>query len=152
MHYVRGRTKVLGVPDMNVTKLQKLLWIVYGVVLTHCCFRICDESPEAGTYGPIFRKTLKFLSCYGIDYTVPLEDIGPKLPQEIREAVDVTLRYFGRFAGNQLVNWTTGRNTPWHRVVHDELACIRQIPDSWTFDWFREHVLKKPETEEQRSE
>lgn len=46
----------------NNTKIQKLLYVAYGVMLAWQNERICDEYPRAWPYGPVFPKVFKFIN------------------------------------------------------------------------------------------
>lgn len=44
---------------LNTTKVQKLLYMAYGLLLAEKNRIITDEQPKAWPYGPVFPKTRK---------------------------------------------------------------------------------------------
>ena len=66
MAYIIKRCKQKGI-YVNITKLQKLLYCCYGVVLAKFGVRLTDERPEAWQYGPVFPETLRSIQFFGID-------------------------------------------------------------------------------------
>lgn len=140
MAYIMDRCKTLGVSGLNsVTKIQKLTFICYGCVLAGWHYRLCDESPEAGEYGPVFRRTLKLIHSKGLDtfayYLLPLAgSVEAQLQTDVRAMIDACLRKFGKFSGNQLANWLTTNGSPWE-------PDMGQIPDSVISVFFASNVL-----------
>lgn len=69
---------------VNVTKLQKLLYCCYGVVLAALDERLTSEHPQAWEHGPVFPRTFNAikkqkLSSYGIRAIAKLEGSHRKL-------------------------------------------------------------------------
>lgn len=48
--------------EHNITKIQKLVYCAYGVVLAARGIRLCDESPKAGQYGPVFPGIFRIVA------------------------------------------------------------------------------------------
>ena len=53
---------------VNLTKLQKLMYCVYGAVLVHSDLRICKEHPRAYPHGPVFPKLYNFAKKHHFDF------------------------------------------------------------------------------------
>ena len=45
---------------VNLTKIQKLVFCVYGAVLATSGVRICDEHPKAWPHGPVFPRIYNY--------------------------------------------------------------------------------------------
>lgn len=142
MGYIVQRCEALGI-HINTTKLQKLMYCCYGACLGRFNFRICDESPEAWQYGPVFPRTLKSLQENGIEYfsVKSVKDVDQALPQYVKDLIDSTLRTFGKFAANQLVNWSHFQGSPWAVTSANGEFLREQIPDSLIKEYFVNHVL-----------
>ena len=52
---------------LNITKLQKLMYCCYGVVLAKTGLRLTDEHPEAWQYGPVFPDALKCVQFFDLE-------------------------------------------------------------------------------------
>lgn len=68
---------------LNLTQLQKLLYIVYGtclVTLGHPPFR--NEQPRAWPFGPVFRKSRRVLFDPVDDWDVP--QMSKAIPDDVR--------------------------------------------------------------------
>ena len=45
---------------VNLTKIQKLVFCVYGAVLATSGERICKDHPKAWPHGPVFPRIYKY--------------------------------------------------------------------------------------------
>ena len=141
--YILQRCRALDV-SVNVTKTNKLLYICYGVCLAKPGFRLCDENPLTGPYGPDFRRVHSFMNRMGL-YALEnfdTESLRNELPKDVIELLDRTIAHFGRFASNQLVNWLTKKESPWAAVSGNGQRINEQIPDRLTAQYFRSEVLR----------
>ena len=142
MAYIIKRCRSLGI-DVNATKLQKLMYCCYGVNLALLECRICDESPEAWQYGPVFPRTLIALKNNGV---AGFENMIPSpsdnlIATEVKEAIDSTLRFFGQFSANQLSVWSHLKGSPWSMCSNNGKDLYGQIDDSTIRAYFKEHVI-----------
>ena len=130
--------------DVNITKLQKLMYCCYGVCLSSG-LRLCDESPEAWRYGPVFPRTLRVLQQRGIDFVRHLDagEVSKNLPEGFAAKIVATLKTFGRFAANQLSNWSHQPGSPWYVASSGGFVLREQIRDDLIAEYFADHVLKK---------
>lgn len=99
---------------INVTKVQKLLFICYGTWMALKEYRLTDERPQAWQYGPLFYNTWKELS------TCNFSDINDcSLDGDVEENIyfqkllDVVLNKFGDWNATMLVNWSHKESSPW---------------------------------------
>ena len=99
--------------DFNVTKTQKLLYIVYGYFLSKDRV-LLDEKPKAWPYGPVFPKTTKKKIYQNIE---PLDSeyfSEIKDDKEVSKFFEIILKVFGDTSSNVLVDWTHSKGAPWH--------------------------------------
>lgn len=106
-----------GINDINITKLHKLLYIIYGTYLYVHDSKLFDELPAYFQYGPIFKslqkaykkKEFELLGHKDINDDVL---INPKL----NEVIDKVLDTFGKYSGQQLSNWSHRDGSAWSKV------------------------------------
>lgn len=131
---------------MNMTKLQKLLYIVYGAYLGINGERLLDEHPRAWPYGPVFpiaRK--KFLD---VEFLSISKDEVPDTVQQdtfLHNLIDFVLKNFGPWSAGQLSNWSHEKNAPWDRTreaKNFEFGDV--ISDQLIYDYFRTIIKFKP--------
>lgn len=126
---------------INNTKIQKLLYCCYGSVLAVNNERLCDEYPRAWNYGPVFPKVYKFISKKNI------ENLGcneiPSFPEDLKNILDVTINFFGKFSANQLSEWSHEVGSPWHSVIElqgEKFGAF--IPDESIKEYFKHYVIQ----------
>ena len=129
--------------SFNNTKIQKLLYCVYGTVLGRFNARITDEHPKAWPYGPVFPKVFDYIHNGKLIelYSRLLEH---ELADEEKAFVCGIVRYFGKFAAGQLSYWSPRPESPWYKVVAVEGSGWNVVVrDQDIRDYFRESVLVK---------
>ncbi|BBF23892.1 Panacea domain-containing protein [Sutterella megalosphaeroides] len=143
MAYLIRRCRRLGI-EVDATKLQKLMYCCYGVCLAILDHRLCDESPEAWQYGPVFPRTLRQLKLNGVDFVeTAFEDpaLETALPEDVVQAVDQTLTHFGKLSAAQLSVWSHSPGSPWSLASDDGAHLYDQIPDATIRTYFASNVV-----------
>ena len=129
---------------MNMTKLQKLLYIAYGTYLAIKEDRLTDESPKAWPYGPVFPTTRKKLltidfNDYSINGDTEFDPISKD--KEINDLVNLVLRLFGSWSSGQLVEWTHAIGSPWDKTRYfPNFQWNQTIPDDYIKDYFSDVI------------
>ena len=123
---------------LNMTKLQKLLFIIYGYYLTKQR-RIVNEHPQAWPFGPVFPRVHK-----NVDYTkVTLLDDpdfneinnDPELKNQLEEII---VRY-APYSATQLSNWSHMEGSPWDKTTNlTGFKWGKEIPDVFICEYFLE--------------
>nr|DAI80202.1 MAG TPA: hypothetical protein [Bacteriophage sp.] len=100
---------------VNMTKMQKLLYIAYGVYLAVKGRRLTDEHPHAWPYGPVFPRTRRKL----LDVPFDNVDYPEKLSgnAELRSLVRLVFDNFGKYNAAALSEWSHKPNSPWDKTV-----------------------------------
>ena len=144
MAYIIKQCRDQGI-EVNATKLQKLMYCCYGVALAMLNFRICDESPEAWQYGPVFPRTLKEFKDNGIQGLVDSQTTteADQWPSAVKDSIRQTLAFFGRYTANQLSMWSHLKGSPWSRASNDGKDLYGQIDDSSIRAYFSESVVRR---------
>lgn len=125
--------------SINMTKVQKLLYIAYGIFLAVKKRRLTNEHPQAWPYGPVFpttRNKLLKIDLYSIAASdSDLSDI--KDDDEIKSLIELVFRSFGSWSAAQLTDWSHGEGTPWQKTVSTEgFSWGHQIPDEYIKSYF----------------
>jgi uncharacterized phage-associated protein len=105
--------------DVNMTKIQKLTYIAYGIYLAVTGERLIDEHPQAWPYGPVFPTTrnnlLKIdLNSIRLDDPDLQEILGDK---EVCSLIDLVYGTFGKWTAVSLSEWSHKEGSPWERTV-----------------------------------
>jgi uncharacterized phage-associated protein len=121
---------------LNITKVQKLLYIIYGHFLAVEGIRICDEHPQAWPYGPVFPKTRKMMGIDGIAYRI--EDLGELAADEmLLDVVENVVKTYAGYPASTLSEWSHEEGSPWDGTVSTKgFKWGNQIPDELIKSYF----------------
>lgn len=134
--------------SINMTKVQKLLYVAYGIFLAVKKARLLNEHPQAWPYGPVFpttRNTLLKVDLYSINLEDP-ELYQAKEDAELESLMELVFRSFGNWSALQLTNWSHGDGTPWQKTISSEgFSWGGQIPDSYISSYFSSIITPNDE-------
>jgi len=102
---------------VNVTKIQKWLYICYGLYLVAYKKQLLDERPKAWDYGPAFPKVHKKQKKNGDSLNKLKNTIDIESLKVYDEIIDPTLENFGHWTANQLVEWTHESEKAWDKKI-----------------------------------
>ena len=140
--YIAQQCREKGI-EYNNTKIQKLLYCVYGVILAEFGKRICDEYPKAWPYGPVFPKVFKYIHK-GENMDMYSNRLKNELSEEEKNVIDEILSFFGRYMASQLSSWSHRPGSPWSKVVEEEGTGWNVVlRDEDISKYFKGHVLAK---------
>ena len=142
--YIAQQCRAQNIPYNN-TKLQKLLYCAYGILLAWNGERICDEYPRAWQFGPVFPKVFSYFHKHG-DISDYSDKVSTGENDDVRAAISSAIKAFGKYPANQLSAWTHKAGSPWDRAVNgDEVnegaGLNRLIPDEFISNYFIDKVL-----------
>lgn len=124
---------------MNMTKLQKLLYISYGIYLAVKKERLIDDTPEAWPYGPVFpivRKAMLFENFSKISIN-DVSDKNIKEDEEIKSLLDLVFRKYGNKTAGWLSAWSHQEGSPWDiTVCNSNWIWGKTIPDDLIYNFF----------------
>ena len=109
---IRWKGKELGY-NFNMTQVNKLLYILYGVVLVEQKTKLTKETPQAWAYGPVFpsvHKNIKLQDSINNDTYLYLK----RKYKQIAKILDSVIENFGEIPYRLLANWSCSDNTPWN--------------------------------------
>lgn len=124
---------------VNVTKVQKLLYLVYGAFLAIYGERVCNERPQAWPYGPVFPKTRIALINMGDLYKISLSEVSSPVENdtELKKVIDFVFAGFGKKTAGQLTVWSHRIGSPWERTTHTPgFQWGMDIPDQYIRSYF----------------
>lgn len=120
---------------LNVTKVQKLLFIAYGYFLNKGR-KIIDEQPKAWPYGPVFPKTRKI--DYGIVYMksdLNFNEINSD--EDLKESLKKIVEKYSIHTAKQLSDWSHMQGSPWEKTTKQpNFDWNAPIPDEFIKDYF----------------
>lgn len=132
---------------INMTKLQKLLYIAYGAALVILNKRLVNEHPQAWPYGPVFpttRNKLRKIDFSDINFENDSTLKKIKDNKDVAYIVDFTFKGFGDWHAYTLSQWSHQSGSPWDKTVHSEnFKWGKQISDYDIRDWFKERIYKE---------
>jgi uncharacterized phage-associated protein len=125
---------------LNMSQIQAILYIAYGVWMTGHDDRLFEEHPQAWQYGPVFPRVYSKLKKGMTDSQVQYL----KLKEESPERLSFLERCFRRYARTSACDLAAphkSKGTPWSqtRKENPESQTAR-IPDSLVREWFAERV------------
>ena len=143
-YYIVAMANKMGLV-MNMTKLQKLLYITYGTYLAVRNRRLTNEHPQAWPYGPVFPATrTKLLKTDLSHITFDSPEIATiREDKEIESLVKLVMDGFGKKNATTLTIWSHQSGSPWDRVSSQEgFTWGEQIPDEYIMEYFNSIIIR----------
>lgn len=125
----------------NVTKLQKLLYCCYGVVLAVKDFTLCYETPEAWQHGPVFPSTFRYIKTFGLESLNSDRTFEIHAPNEIKSIVLQTIRTFGVFSASQLSSWSHRKGSPWSNATNNGKEFYKPLNNDLIKIYFADNIV-----------
>lgn len=106
---------------VNVTKVQKWLYICYGLFLADYDTQLLHERPKAWDYGPVFPKVHNYQVSGKMDRLVANADLDllPEIKQKCDAIINAVLLHFGDWKATELVDWTHTPGMAWDRTIKE---------------------------------
>ena len=117
--YLNQKATELGL-SVNVTKIQKWLYICYGIYLAAKGEQLLTERPKAWEFGPAFPRVHKKQkknngSLNGLPMSISADSLG-----KYDEVIIPVLDHFGTWTASGLVAWTHEEGKAWHKKYHND--------------------------------
>lgn len=126
---------------LNHTKLQKVLYIVYGLYLAQFKTIPFSGSPLYLPYGPVFDAVLNKYRNKPIQYNLPDKNIS--VDEKLSNVMDVTLEVFGKYSAMSLSDWSHREGTAWKKADNDGRPYGYQLDIMEVFNEFSPMLKKK---------
>jgi uncharacterized phage-associated protein len=107
--------------NINMTKMQKLLYAAYGACLALYDERLTNEHPQAWPYGPVFpisRKKLLNVDLFDIDKSESRFD-EIRDDKKVNGLLELVMRSYGKFNATSLVEWSHKEGSPWDKTTKE---------------------------------
>jgi len=101
--------------DVNVTKIQKWLYICYGLFLAAKKEQLLTERPKAWQFGPVFPRVYKKQQKNGNHLDSLMMSVDVEELRQYDEFVSPVLDHFGKWSAAGLVEWTHEKGGAWDR-------------------------------------
>ena len=108
--HIITKCKERDINDIGNTKINKLLYCVYGVYLALYDNEILTEQPKYFPYGPVFPRVFKKYD------EIKNNILNINLDKETRDVVDFVLKTFGKVSAGNLSDWSHSKNSPWDKM------------------------------------
>lgn len=131
---------------INMTKLQKLLYIAYGTYLALTNERLTDENPQAWPYGPVFPTTRRQLLNVAFETITFQNTNSVKLrdESELKGLIKLVFDTFGNYNAATLSAWSHQDGSPWSCTTHTD--CFKwgdRISDDSIKDYFNRIIVRR---------
>lgn len=124
---------------LNVTKVQKMLFIAYGYFLSKHNHVLLKESPKAWPYGPVFPRTRNKVN-YGSIISLNDKELSEILNDEkVTEVFEAIIKKYSPYTASQLSDWSHMKGSPWDKTINQPgFDWNQQIPDNFITNYFLE--------------
>ncbi len=103
--------------NLNLTQLQKIIYICDGVLLARFDLNLIDENCQVWDYGPVYPRVYKWFSkqdANNIDLTISQSGNDfVNTNSNIKDVIDAVLDKFGDMSAASLSNWSHKSGGPW---------------------------------------
>lgn len=131
---------------INMTKIQKLLYIAYGIYLAVKDKRLTNEHPQAWPYGPVFPTTRNKLSkedLCDISFNM-LQSSDISDDSDFKSLINLVFRVYGGWTATYLSDWSHKSGSPWDATTKTGgFKWGDRIPDQLIKDYFNSILVKK---------
>jgi uncharacterized phage-associated protein len=127
---------------LNVTKVQKLLYIVYGYYLAKQKIQILAETPKAWPYGPVFPATRNKVNYEKIlDINAP-EFAEIKYDEQLTSIIKKVVEKYSTFSASQLSGWSHVKGGPWDKTTQLKgFDWNQEIPNVYISEYFSNFTI-----------
>jgi len=101
--------------NTNITKIQKWLYICYGLYWAAENKQLLNERPKAWDYGPAFPKVYKAQKNHNDTLEPLITNTDVATFSVYDDLINSVLDTFGSWTASQLVNWTHEEGSAWDR-------------------------------------
>ena len=123
---------------LNVTKVQKMLYIAYGYFLANHDYVITAEEPKAWPYGPVFPRTrnkVKFDMVYKTSDPELVEIVSDEL---VTQTFNNIIDKYAHYSAAQLSEWSHMDGGPWALTTKENgFNWNEPIPNNYIKTYFK---------------
>ena len=120
---------------LGVTKVQKLLYILYAYFLVKYDTRIINEQPQAWPFGPVFPRTRSKIDYFFKPAERDFDFL--KSDKDLEQALREIIQECGSLTAGALIEWSHEPYSPWDKIVKDNQKNYgKEIPDDLIKKYF----------------
>lgn len=105
--------------DLTITKLHKLLYVIYGAYLVIKEEKLFEELPACFRYGPIFKSVQKEYKNNSLQLNKKY-DINTIRSEILDIIISKILSTFGKSSGTALSKWSHREGSAWSEAYKDD--------------------------------
>ena len=117
--YLNKKAKELG-KSVNVTKIQKWLYICYGLYLAQHNKQLLTERPKAWEFGPAFPRVHNKQKKNNDSLDNLSMSVCEDSLEKYDEIINAVLEHFGDWTASGLVEWTHGKGNAWDKKFNND--------------------------------
>ncbi len=122
--------------NINMTQINKLLYIAYGTMLVNQKKRLTKEHPSAWPYGPVFPRVHRHIRLSD-NITQDAYDALKIKDPSITDLLEKVVKTFGKIPATQLSAWSHQLGSPWDIAVKESNgAWNTPIKDEAIYNYF----------------
>ena len=121
--------------DVNLTKIQKLLYIAYGICLTLHNERLTDEKPKLWPYGPVFPTAINKFKKDGY-----IDKNSLDIDEKSKEILEYVVNKYGQYSARILSEWSHEYGSPWQQLVYIGCSWNTEMPDDLIKGYFQTNL------------
>lgn len=124
---------------LNMTQIQKLLYLAYGYFIAHKGVVISTEAPKAWPFGPVYPRVHK-----KIKLNAPIKDIQDDIfceingDKELKNKLTEIVEKYSKYSATQLSDWSHIENGPWDKTTKQPNFKwgVTEIPQNYIKEYF----------------
>ena len=126
---------------LNMTQIQKLLFIIYGPGLVFFNHTPFNEHAQAWPYGPVFPRTRRELLETVNAWTATA--YPQNIPEELQDIISGVIKYFGSWNASMLISWSHTPGSPWEITTKmPNFRWGQEIGDGLIKDYFSKIAVR----------
>lgn len=103
--------------NLNITRLHKYLYIIYGTYLVKYNEVISSEKPSCFETGPLFKTIQRDYKKNILNLNKNYENISKiKKDTRLNFVIDSILNHFKKYSASILANWTMMKGNAWDKA------------------------------------
>ena len=127
---------------LNMTQLQKILFIIYGTGLVLLGRRPFDEYAQAWPSGPVFPKTRRELLEVVKNWDVPSQ-YPTTIQDDLKIIISSATNFFGNWSDSKLIKFGRLPGSPWEMTTKmPNFKWRQEIGDGLIKDYFSKIAVR----------
>ncbi|MDR0444729.1 MAG: DUF4065 domain-containing protein [Puniceicoccales bacterium] len=105
--------------EYNNTKIQKLLYVLYGFYWAKRRLRLTNERPRLWPYGPVFVKVFEDIQKNDFYLDDTKASLFEAIEERDKEEFDPHIKSLGKCMASALSKWSHEEGSPWSKTKSD---------------------------------